>query len=72
MTEAPAPRFEQSLAELEKLVERMERGDLQLDDALASFERGMALVRDCDEALTQAELRVRTLLGEADESAGKP
>jgi exodeoxyribonuclease VII small subunit len=38
----PAPDFETSLEELEALVERLERGDLQLEDALRSFERGVA------------------------------
>jgi exodeoxyribonuclease VII small subunit len=40
----------------------MEQGDLSLDDSLAAFERGVALYRNCQGALDQAELRVRKLL----------
>lgn len=54
--------FERSLDELETLVARMEGGELSLDDSLKSFERGIALYRDCQQALEQAELRVRLLL----------
>ncbi|WP_300616768.1 exodeoxyribonuclease VII small subunit [Dokdonella sp.] len=55
-------RFEQSLDELEQLVVRMEQGELSLDDSLQSFERGIALYRNCQNALEQAELRVNQLL----------
>jgi len=61
---------EHSLDELEQLVARMEGGDLSLDDSLASFERGIGLYRHCQQALEQAELRVRLLLDpEAPDSA---
>ena len=53
--------FEKSLEELEKLVERMEQGDQSLDDSLKSYERGVALYRNCQGALEQAELRVKLL-----------
>lgn len=56
------PDFEQSLQELEGLVEKMERGDLSLEAALASFERGIQLMRTCQEALAQAEQKVEQLL----------
>lgn len=62
--------FEKSLDELENLVERMEDGELSLDESLKSFERGIALYRDCQQALEQAEQRVRVLLDpEAPDSA---
>ena len=54
--------FEHSLDELEQLVTRMEGGELSLDESLASFERGIGLYRHCQQALDQAELRVRLLL----------
>jgi exodeoxyribonuclease VII small subunit len=44
--------------------ERMEKGDLSLDDSLKIFERGIALTRTCQEALQNAELRVRKLTAE--------
>lgn len=53
--------FERSLDELESLVQRMEKGDLSLDDSLQAYERGIALYRNCSTALEQAELRVRLL-----------
>ncbi|MDA3914861.1 exodeoxyribonuclease VII small subunit [Oleiagrimonas sp.] len=55
-------RFEHSLNELEQLVERMEDGELSLDESLKSFERGIGLYRDCEGALKQAQLRVSKLL----------
>jgi exodeoxyribonuclease VII small subunit len=64
--EAPSPEspvdFERSLAELEALVERLEQGDLPLDDALKSFERGVALTRQCQGALKAAQQKVEILL----------
>jgi exodeoxyribonuclease VII small subunit len=53
--------FEKSLDELEHLVAKMEQGDQSLDDSLKSFERGIALYRNCQGALEQAELRVKLL-----------
>ena len=54
-------QFEQSLDELESLVAKMEQGEQSLDDSLKSFERGIALYRNCQSALEQAELRVKLL-----------
>ena len=53
--------FESSLDELEKLVARMEHGEMSLDDSLKSFERGISLYRNCQSALEQAQLRVKLL-----------
>lgn len=64
--------FEKSLDELEQLVARMEHGDLSLDDSLVSFERGIALYRNCQSALEQAELRVRLLLDPTDPDSATP
>jgi len=60
-TEVPADAFEQSLDELEALVERMESGDLSLEESLTAFERGIALTRSCQQALQAAERRVEIL-----------
>jgi exodeoxyribonuclease VII small subunit len=54
--------FEKSLAELEALVERMESGDLSLEDSMKQFERGIELARACQQQLKQAELRVQQLV----------
>jgi exodeoxyribonuclease VII small subunit len=53
--------FEAALEELEQLVERMETGELSLEESLKAFERGVALTRDCQKALKDAELRVQAL-----------
>lgn len=53
--------FEKSLDELEKLVGKMEQGEQSLDDSIKSYERGVALYRNCQNALEQAELRVKLL-----------
>jgi len=54
--------FEKSLEELEKLVERMEQGDLTLEQSLKDFERGIELTRSCQKALQEAEEKVRVLM----------
>lgn len=64
--------FEKSLAELEKLVERMESGDQKLEDALKDFERGIELTRQCQAALQAAELKVSKLLEENGEERLAP
>lgn len=56
--------FEKTLKELEQLVEKMEAGELGLEDSLKQFERGIALTRSCQAALTQAEQKVQILLQE--------
>jgi exodeoxyribonuclease VII small subunit len=58
----PAPNFEQSLAQLEALVSQLESGDLPLDQALASFEQGVRLTRECQGALSAAQQKVQLLL----------
>lgn len=58
---SPVARFEQSLEELEQLVEKMEHGEMSLEESLAAYERGVGLYRQCQSALEQAELRVRLL-----------
>ena len=57
-----APGFEQSLKELESLVEKMEQGDLSLEDSLSHFERGVQLSRACQQALKEAEQKVEILM----------
>lgn len=53
--------FEQSLQQLEALVAQLETGDLPLDAALATFERGVRLTRECQSALTAAQQKVQLL-----------
>ena len=68
--EDDAPRlaeFESSVAELEALVEALESGEVSLETALAQFERGVVLARQCQSLLKNAELRVDQLLAEGDD-----
>ena len=67
-----SPDFEQSLAELQTLVERLENGELSLEDSLSAFEQGIRLTRDCQGALTQAEQKVQILLERDGELAQEP
>jgi exodeoxyribonuclease VII small subunit len=64
--------FERSLDELESLVQKLEKGDLSLDDSLKAYERGIALFRNCQTALEQAELRVRLLSDPEDPASAQP
>jgi exodeoxyribonuclease VII small subunit len=54
--------YEQAFKELEEIVERLEAGELPLEDALALFERGQALAGRCAELLENAELKLRQLV----------
>lgn len=53
--------FESALAELNQIVELMERGDLTLEDSLQKFERGVTLARACQTTLKAAEQKVQIL-----------
>ena len=55
-------KFEDALAELEGLVQRLEKGELPLEESLAAFERGMTLVHQLGGRLAQVEERVEVLL----------
>ncbi|GIW41292.1 MAG: exodeoxyribonuclease 7 small subunit [Candidatus Binatia bacterium] len=54
-------KFEERLAELEGIVRKLESGDLPLEEALAAFEQGVALVRELHGLLAEARQRVEVL-----------
>ena len=56
------PDFEKALAELESLVEKLESGDLALDESLTDFKRGVELTRQCQAVLDRARQSVEQLL----------
>ncbi len=58
--------FERALAELEDIVGRLERGDVELAESIAIYERGEALRAHCDRLLRQAEAMVEKLTFDAD------
>ena len=54
--------YEAAVKELETLVEKLEQGDISLEESLALYERGVLLTRDCQESLQAAEQKVKMLL----------
>ena len=61
------PNFEKSLKDLESLVEKLEKGDMPLEKALKAFEDGVALTRQCQTALKEAEQKVEVLLADKED-----
>lgn len=60
---AKKPTFEDALQQLAGIVQKLESGQLPLDEALTHYEAGIGLVRRCQDLLQQAEVRVQRLLG---------
>lgn len=60
-------KLEHSLADLEKLVEKLEEGEMPLSQALKEFERGIRLTRQCQSVLRDAEQKIEILLKDSDE-----
>lgn len=60
-TEDQQPTFEDLSAQLDEVLVLLERGDLPLEDALSAYERGVQLVRKCNDLLDHAELRITQL-----------
>lgn len=65
-THPPPLLFEQALAELESILRELEDGTTSLEDALARYERGVGLLRQCYSQLREAEQRVKLLAGLTD------
>ena len=55
-------KFEEAIANLQQLVEQLESGDLSLEDSLAAFEKGVGLVRYCNQKLSEVEQKVELLV----------
>lgn len=68
MAKTPKPvealSYEEAMAELETIVDALEEGNQKLEEAMALFERGQALMKRCAEQLEKAELKVSQLSGE--------
>ncbi|MCJ8328537.1 MAG: exodeoxyribonuclease VII small subunit [Lentisphaeria bacterium] len=62
-------KFEDALNELEEIVEKMESGDLSLDDSLAFYERGTALNRFCQKRLNESSKKIELLKKTSDTTA---
>jgi len=68
----PEPSFEGALERLEAIVERLESGELPLEQALAAFEEGVALSRRCAGELEAAERRIELLVAGPDGESTEP
>jgi len=64
--------FNKGLLELESIVNKMESGDLELEESLKLFEHGVELTRECQAALNQAEQRISVLTSEDDYISSEP
>lgn len=69
---SPKIDFEQQLSNLESLVTSLEEGDLTLEESLSSFEQGIKIARECQQALQVAEQRVEVLMKQGDEIVSQP
>ncbi len=60
--------FESSIKELESIVEKLEDEDINLEDSVKSFEKGISLVKECQKQLHNAELKIKKLLDDGSSS----
>jgi exodeoxyribonuclease VII small subunit len=70
-TEAGLP-FEEALSHLERVVDRLEQGDLELEESLAAFEEGVRLSKRCVVLLDTAEQRIEILIREGGQWLARP
>ena len=63
-TDNVTDNFEQQLNELEKIVARMEQGELSLEKSISEFEQGMKIANQCQKTLQEAEMRVKVLMSD--------
>jgi exodeoxyribonuclease VII small subunit len=70
-TSIKALPFEKALQELESIVQRLERGNVELEESIAIYERGEALKKHCEALLQQAEARIeKIMIGPDGQAAG--
>ena len=60
---AKEPTFKQAIEELEKITDSLESGELELEQSLALFERGVELIKYCQDKLDSAQAKVELLVG---------
>ncbi len=60
---APPKNFEAAMAELDKLVEKMDSGKLPLEESLTAYQRGTELIKYCESVLADAQQRIQVLEG---------
>ena len=59
-------KFEDAIEDLEKIVERLESGELSLEEALAAFEDGVRLIKICNQKLAEVEKKIELLVKDKD------
>ena len=64
--ESPNKKFETALEDLEQVVEQLDSGELSLEDSLAAFEKGVGLVKFCNDKLNEVEKKVELLVKDKD------
>ncbi|HEX9445224.1 MAG TPA: exodeoxyribonuclease VII small subunit [Candidatus Binatia bacterium] len=64
--EPEKPKFEEAFEDLEKVVERLESGELSLEESLAAFEDGVRLIKFCNQKLTDVEKKIELLVKDKD------
>lgn len=62
------PTFEEAVAQLEAIAERIEQGKIGLEESITQYEQGMALVKQCRDILSKAEHKIQQLQQRADGS----
>lgn len=67
-----AMKFEDALAELEKIVQKLERGEVKLDEAIDAYERGAALKKHCEARLAEAQARIEKITQSAGGISAEP
>lgn len=67
MAKKKSDQFEEALKKLQDIVEKLERGDMPLEEAMEAFSEGIRLARVCHGKLEEAERKVRILLKEQEE-----
>ena len=65
--DVPEASYEDSLKRLDEIVQRLESGQMTLDESLRLFEEGTVLIKVCQRRLTAAEMRIEKLVGEGDQ-----
>lgn len=65
MAEKKSKNFEHKMAEIEKIVSSLEQKDLELEQSLELFEKGTALIRECQKTLLTVEQKISTLTAES-------
>ena len=66
MSKKDTVNFESSIKKLEQIVDKLEDGDISLEDSVKSFEEGVGIVKECQKLLSAAELKVKKLLDNGD------